>query len=148
MKKAMKKARAAVVLTNAHVKRAVPVAAEKRRAAAAADKRAATADALVAAGLAATKASEAAHARHADKTRARAKKGVLAVRAAAVKSRRDAADAADLVKASVNGALRLRATAKRDELLAARVALAKKLTVAPHAKRVMADADVEPSSEC
>merc|ERR1719399_671962 len=118
-----------------------------RKALEAGSRRAAAEKALLAKAQAFQAKGDAADERHEAKLRANAKAGVVAVRAAAVKSRRDA-QAMAVKERFVKKAVRCAAAStKRAALLEARVVLAKKRQAAPHPKREDADMEVKSDAE-
>lgn len=123
------------------------VAQAAKRAAAALRRRHEAAKDLEIADKATTAHNKAALERHRDAIRATAKAGVVAVRAAANKSRRDAKAAAITTRGAELTARGETAAARRSAFLAARVTIAKRRMVAPHPKREVEDAKATASKE-
>jgi len=119
------------------------IAEEHKRAEAATEKREAAATAKSTAQAARLKAEAAASERHGAVLRGIAKVGVVAVRAAAQRSRREALDKALHARFLLKAQRCAEATAKRAALLAARVEVARKRMKAMHPKRDMPDETVQ-----
>merc|ERR1719152_49975 len=123
------------------------VAQAAKRAATALRRRNDAAKALELAGKATTAHNKVALERHRDALRATAKTGVVAVRAAANKFRRDARATAIATRGAALTARVESAAARRSAFLAARVTIAKRRMVAPHPKREVEDAEATASKE-
>merc|ERR1719152_317465 len=138
-----KATRSMITLAIAHGGRLHAVAQAAKRSADATRRRNEAAKALDLAGKTTAAHNKAAFERYRDSVRATAKTGVVAVRAAANKSRRDARAMAIATRAAEFTTRSDSAAARRSAFLAARVTLAKRRMVAPHPKREITPEDAE-----